>query len=135
MQKNKNGGFVFFDLLTSLVIVMMFIIFVSTAASLVVYYYTVHKEYIIAKNIMFDVLYKIDIGEQLPSKFVKTVFEKDFIVAVNEENVPHDLIGTINQMPILVITTIWISVLGNYEKISLTVLNKKKIGLVGEEGA
>jgi|GEM_PF-4580400 len=127
MQKNKKNGFLFFDLLIALMIVMTFVTLAFSTLSFLTSCYTTHKEYLFASDIINEILYRIDIAEQLPSKSVKKLGPIDFVITVDREVGMHTPIGVVNQMSFLVLTVSWINYRNGVESITLKTLNKGEI--------
>ena len=127
MQKNKKNGFLFFDLLIALMIAMTFVTVVLSILCFLMSHYTLHKEYIFAGDIISEVLYRIDIGEQLSLRDVKRFGQTDFVITVDREMISHTPIGGIDQMQLVILTVSWISCRNVTEAMRLKTLDKSKL--------
>jgi len=107
MQKNNKNGFFFFDLLVSLMIIMTFITIIFFTVSLLMYHYTVNKQFLLAENIMSQVLYSIEKGDYVSSsKNIKNQ-NFDFTITIETENVPHTPLFNVTNMSLFLVTVSW----------------------------
>jgi len=118
VHKNNKNGFLFFDLLVSLMVVMIFINVIFSTLSLLLYYYRTNKQFLLAQCVMSKILSDLEQGKKVKLNGIIEGDAVEFTITTDNIKVNHTPFFGVTSMSLFLITVSWIDSRAEQQKVS-----------------